>query len=134
MMPDFISLSATECDALAKRLRESAGAAQQQRKQVDSGSMEYEVLQRQEDDLRDLADQYTAIAIEKDTLLPDLSAAQLQAAIENANQTLQGIAKVKAAIDVLAGLIDFATAIVSKKPKAIWESAKELKGRLEGIS
>ena len=133
-MPDVTILSPSDCDALAKGLREAADAAVTKRRALDSSSVEYEELQRQEDELRDLADKYTAIAIERDTVLPDLSAAQLQAAIDSANETLLGIKRVKAAIDVVAALIDFAAAVISRKPKAIWETAKELKGRLEGAT
>lgn len=133
-MPDVTILSPSDCDELAKGLRKSADAAVKKRKSLDANSVEYAELQRQEDELRDLADQYTAVAIERDTVLPDLSASQLQAAIDSANKTLLRIGKIKAAIDVFAGLIDFAAAVISKKPIAIWESAKELKGRLEGAS
>jgi len=133
-MPDVTTLSASDCDALAQGLRDAADAAKEQRKVIDPQGQEYFVLQRQEDALRDMADQYTAIAIERDTVLPDLSAAHLQAAIDQANQTLLGIKKVKAAIGVFAGLIDFASAVISKKPKAIWDAAKVLKDRVDAVA
>jgi hypothetical protein len=133
-MTDITTLSPAECDALAKGLRDAADAAAGKRKSVDAGSPEYDELQRHEDALRDLADQATALAIERDTVLPDLSAAHLQAAIDEANGTMAGIRNVRSAIGVLTGLVAFATAVISRKPKAIWDAARALKGRLDAAA
>lgn len=134
-MPDVTTLTADECDALAQGLRTAADAARDQRKShAEPLSKDYEELQAQEDRLRDLADQMTALAIERDTVLPDLSCAHLQSAIDAANGTLVGIAKAKAAIGVLGGLIDFGTAVLSKKPKAIWNAARDLKERIDAAA
>ncbi|MEO8040487.1 MAG: hypothetical protein ABI794_17090 [Betaproteobacteria bacterium] len=132
-MPDATTLSATECDAMAKALRTAADAAKEARKSLDGAADEYADLQQQEDELRDLADRTTAVAIERDTLLPDLSAAHLQAAMDAANETLAGLGKARATIRVIAGLVDFATAVLSRKPKAIWDSARILKGRIDAV-